>query len=112
MRKLLGAVAVLALAACNQNNSASQNSAGGNVVSGATPMTAATLSLTGAFDVNLYKPGLSVDALASYQNVSSLNLAVPDQMMVLRLTSVPEPASVAIFGICTALLTLRRGRGR
>jgi glyoxylase-like metal-dependent hydrolase (beta-lactamase superfamily II) len=45
MRKLLCAVAVLALVACNQRDEGSRNATEANVVNGATPMTAATLSL-------------------------------------------------------------------
>ena len=46
MRKLLCAVAIVALAACNQNPSSSQNDAQSDVVNDAAPITAATLSLT------------------------------------------------------------------
>jgi hypothetical protein len=75
---------------------------------------ATTLALQGGlFDVRVFEPNASALALNSYSNVTSLNLAVPDQMMVLELTPLPEPASTTLLLAATGgLLVRRRHRSR
>jgi hypothetical protein len=69
---------------------------------------AATLALPGTFDVRVYEPNASPGALATHSSISSLNLAIPDQMMVLELTAVPEPASLGVIAAGAILFTARR----
>jgi hypothetical protein len=69
---------------------------------------AATLALDGRFDIKVYDPNLSATALATHANVASLNLDVPDQVTVLELTRVPEPASAALLLAAAGAFSLRR----
>ena len=72
---------------------------------------AATLALEGGpFDVRVFKPNASAGALAAYASATSLNLMVPDQVMVLELTRVPEPASAGLTLAALAAFILRRRR--
>jgi len=72
---------------------------------------ATTLALQGGeFDVRVFEPNASAIALATYSNVTALNLGVPDQMMVVELTRVPEPASATLLAASAAALMLRRRR--
>lgn len=73
---------------------------------------AATLSLAGQFDVRVFEPNVSAAALETHLNVSALNLSVPDQMMVLELTPVPEPGGAAAVWAVASGLFLRRRRRR
>jgi hypothetical protein len=79
-----------------------------------TPDLAVTLSLTGAFNVKTYLPGSSIDPTGTQSGVTSLNLAVPDQVLLVELTAVPEPGSVAALGAIgfAWVLTSRRSVAR
>jgi hypothetical protein len=69
-----------------------------------------TLSLTGAFDVRIYLPDNSTSPTATTLNTSSVNLSVPDQMMLVQLTAVPEPAGVTLLALTCLVATSRRRR--
>ena len=75
---------------------------------------ATTLALQdGEFDARIFEPNASINPLSTYAHVTSLNLAVPDQVMVVELTRVPEPASAAtilLAGVGSLLLPRRRRR--
>ena len=62
----------------------------------------------GRFDVREFEPNVSPAALATHPDVTSLNLGVPDQMLVLELTAVPEPGPAAAGGIAVAAAFRRR----
>jgi hypothetical protein len=68
---------------------------------------AATLALQGEFDVRMFEPNDSVNPFAMHFDVSALNLSVPDQMLVLELTQVPELASLLLLA-ATPLFRRRR----
>ena len=71
----------------------------------------ATLALVDSFDVRVYEPNVSADAVATYLNVASLNLSVPDQLLVVELTAVPEPSAAgAAAGLVGVSLIRRRKR--
>ena len=57
-----------------------------------------------------YLPNDSAVATASYLNPDSLNLSVPDRMLVVELTTVPEPAIMGVLPL--AWLAARRGQRR
>ncbi|MEA2708465.1 MAG: hypothetical protein QOF78_1066 [Phycisphaerales bacterium] len=65
----------------------------------------------GAFDVRVFEPNASASPLSTYSNVTFLNLGVPDQMMVLELTRVPEP-SAALLAMALAGASFLRRRSR
>jgi hypothetical protein len=75
---------------------------------------ATTLGLQGGpFDVRVFDPNVSPNAQSSQSGVTSLNLMVPDQVMVVELTRVPEPAvasAVALSGGIAFFLRRRRQR--
>jgi hypothetical protein len=57
-----------------------------------------TLSLATAMDAQTYLPGLSTDPTAAQFNTTSLNLSVPDELLIVELSPVPEPAGAAFVG--------------
>jgi hypothetical protein len=69
-----------------------------------------TLSLTGSFDVRTYLPDNSTAPTATLLNTSSVNLSVPDQMMLVQLTPVPEPGGLALLGMTCLVGASRRRR--
>jgi len=71
---------------------------------------AVTMSLAQMWNAKLYQPNISASALSTLTNVTSINLSVPDQMMVVELTAVPEPSGVLLAGVAAALSVMRRRR--
>ena len=73
-----------------------------------------TVRLHERFDeARVYRPGSSSDPIATYANPESLNLLVPDEILVLELRQiVPEPSaySFLVFGAMASLIARRRGR--
>jgi hypothetical protein len=58
-----------------------------------------TLSLATAMDARTYLPGTSIDPAATQLNTTSLNLNVPDELVIVELSAVPEPASTLFLGV-------------
>lgn len=76
------------------------------------PALSVTLSLTQAMNASTYLPGTSTDPTGAQLNTSSVNLRVPDEVLLVRLTAVPEPGGIAL-AVTTCLLALsRRARRR
>jgi hypothetical protein len=72
-----------------------------------------SVTLTLNTDVALartFLPNDSATAIASYLNPDSINLSVPDRMLVVELTTVPEPGVMGLLPL--AWLAARRGQGR
>jgi hypothetical protein len=68
-----------------------------------------TLALQGGpFDVRIFDPNVSPNPLSTQSSVTALNLMVPDQLMVLELTRVPEPATAGVAVFAVGRLLLRR----
>jgi hypothetical protein len=70
---------------------------------------AVTLALGGQFDTRIYEPNISTNAQSTFFNTNQITLGVPDQMMIVELTQVPEPTAIAAIG-AIAILALRRRR--
>src|SRR5439155_14766334 len=60
---------------------------------------AVTLGLPSAFNVTTYLTDNSTSPTATLLNQMSVNLSVPDQMMLVELTAVPEPGSLMLLGL-------------
>jgi hypothetical protein len=72
------------------------------------PLLPITLSLGESFAMaHTYLPNNSTTATGTYLNVSAINLSVPDQVLVVELSHVPEPTVVGIAA-ALSLLVLRR----
>jgi hypothetical protein len=92
-----------------------QEAAGFNRSSG-TEIVNSTLDVTLSFahsmsQVRTYLTNQSLSPTAMYADTSSINLSVPDQMMVVEISSVPEPSLAGIGAILIAM-RCRRRRGR
>jgi hypothetical protein len=74
------------------------------------PPLAVTMSLAQMWNAKVYQPNVSASALSTLTNVNSINLSVPDQMMVVELTPVPEPSGVFFVVAAMALSVMRRRR--
>ena len=70
---------------------------------------ATTLALQGGpFDVRIFDPNVSPNPLSTQFGVTSLNLNVPDEVMVVELTRVPEPGGVTLALLSAGVMFLRR----
>ena len=68
-----------------------------------------TLTLSDAFaEARTYLPGVSASPTATYLNPTTLNLSVPDQVLVLELSHVPEPAIGGAFVVAASFIFFRR----
>jgi hypothetical protein len=76
------------------------------------PPLAVTLSLGSSMNATTYLPGTSTDPTASTPNTTTVHLSVPDEVLVVRLTTaVPEPGMLAAMGtLCLVAATSPRRR--
>jgi hypothetical protein len=75
------------------------------------PALSVTLSLSQAMNAATYLPGTSIDPTGAQLNTASVNLSVPDEVLVVRLSAVPEPSGLALLAVTlVGLATSRRRR--
>lgn len=73
------------------------------------PDVAVTLTLADQFaEAKIFLPGVSADPTATYLNPTSINLNVPDQMMVVELSHVPEAGGSVLIACVFAAIGRRR----
>ena len=60
----------------------------------------------------VYLPNDSLDPVATYQSPTRLNLAVSDRLLLVRLSTVPEPAATTLLLIAAALQLIVHRRSR
>ncbi len=74
------------------------------------PDVALTLALADQFaEAKIFLPGVSADPIATVLNPTSINLDVPDQMMVVELSHVPEGGGIVLIaGVLAAVRPRRR----
>jgi hypothetical protein len=76
------------------------------------PALSVTLSLSQAMNASTYLPGTSTDPTAATLNTTSVNLSVPDEVLLVRLTAVPEPGGLGLFCSAAFVAISRRCRRR
>jgi hypothetical protein len=70
-----------------------------------------TLQLNDPFAAaRTYLTNQSLTPTGTFANPTSINLNVPDEMLVVELTPIPEPARAAVLVIAGAVLLARRRR--
>ncbi len=68
-----------------------------------------TLSLSEAMNAQTYLPGASIASMGTYLNTTAVNLSVPDEVLLVQLSSIPEPACLSGFAL-GVLMLFRRTR--
>jgi hypothetical protein len=74
------------------------------------PALSVTLSLTQAMNASTYLPGTSTDPTGAQLNTTSVNLSVPDEVLLVRLTALPEPGGLAFLGVTFFVAATSRRR--
>jgi hypothetical protein len=72
------------------------------------PALSITLSLTQAMNASTYLPGTSPDPTGAQLNTTSVNLNVPDEVLLVRLSAVPEPSALGLLCVTCVIAMSRR----
>jgi hypothetical protein len=76
------------------------------------PAVSVTLSLTQAMNASTYLPGTSINATSEHLNTTNIDLSVPDEVLVVRLSSLPEPCGFGLLAVMSVVAASRCRRRR
>jgi hypothetical protein len=76
------------------------------------PAMSVTLSLATPMNAETFLPGTSTSPTATQLNTTSINLSVPDEVLIVELSAIPEPGTLGLLGVTWFAAMSRRHRRR